>query len=208
MPKPHFPASEVVPATIKALGEDLFGHGTRPPDDAKLWHYDRELYEVAKDDVIVGHVARSEVLDGKFGHQMSCPPGPRGRQPNRRAVLGNMGDANGRLRFREVETLPRTGPRFLVPRRRVGRRFSGLAPGLAGRRRDGYVEAVDAHAAVCVRGGRVRNVVCFTRPPRHRRRSPAQVRACGLAKIARPHAETVPRRRQKRSRRSRRTGTS
>ena len=34
--KPHFPASEVVPATIKALGEDLFGFTVRGPlDDAR-----------------------------------------------------------------------------------------------------------------------------------------------------------------------------
>ena len=107
--KPHFPASEVVPATIKALGEDLFGFTVRGPlNDAKLWHDDCELYEVAKDDVIVGHVALDlKSRDGKFGHQMVVPLRPAlvDGQPNCCAVLGNMGDANGRLRFREVETL-------------------------------------------------------------------------------------------------------
>ena len=79
-----------------------------PLDDAKLWHDDCELYEVAKDDVVVGHVALDlKSRDGKFGHQMVVPLRPAlvDGQPNCCAVLGNMGDANGRLRFREVETL-------------------------------------------------------------------------------------------------------
>ena len=87
--KPHFPASEVVPATIKALGEDLFGFTVRGPlSDAKLWHDDCELYEVAKDNIIVGHVALDlKSRDGKFGHQMVVPLRPalvKGSEPFQR----------------------------------------------------------------------------------------------------------------------------
>jgi len=108
--KPHFPASEVVPAAVKTIGEDLFGFVVRGPlDDAQLWHEDCELYSVeTAEGVVTGHVALDlKSRDGKFGHQMVVPLRPAlvGGAPNVCAVLGNMGDADGRLRFREVETL-------------------------------------------------------------------------------------------------------
>ena len=199
--KPHFPASEVVPATIKALGEDLFGFTVRGPlDDAQLWHDDCELYEVAKDDVIVGHVALDlKSRDGKFGHQMVVPLRPAlvGGAPNCCAVLGNMGDANGRLRFREVETLlHELGHVFHAlagaPKPSILGWAWPMVPWPGGVEMDMLEVPSMLTQQFVYAAAASETLSASTRPPRHRRVTgrPRRYAPAVLAKIARPHAET------------------
>ena len=199
--KPHFPASEVVPATIKALGEDLFGFTVRGPlDDAKLWHDDCELYEVAKDDVIVGHVALDlKSRDGKFGHQMVVPLRPAlvDGAPNCCAVLGNMGDANGRLRFREVETLlHELGHVFHAlagaPKPSILGWAWPMVPWPGGVEMDMLEVPSMLTQQFVYAAAASETLSASTRPPRHRRVTgrPRRYAPAVLAKIARPHAET------------------
>ena len=199
--KPHFPASEVVPATIKALGEDLFGFTVRGPlDDAQLWHDDCELYEVAKDDIIVGHVALDlKSRDGKFGHQMVVPLRPAlvDGQPNCCAVLGNMGDANGRLRFREVETLlHELGHVFHAlagaPKPSILGWAWPMVPWPGGVEMDMLEVPSMLTQQFVYAAAASETLSASTRPPRHRRVTgrPRRYAPAVLAKIARPHAET------------------
>ena len=199
--KPHFPASEVVPATIKALGEDLFGFTVRGPlDDAKLWHDDCELYEVAKDNIIVGHVALDlKSRDGKFGHQMVVPLRPAlvDGQPNCCAVLGNMGDANGRLRFREVETLlHELGHVFHAlagaPKPSILGWAWPMVPWPGGVEMDMLEVPSMLTQQFVYAAAASETLSASTRPPRHRRVTgrPRRYAPAVLAKIARPHAET------------------
>ena len=199
--KPHFPASEVVPATIKALGEDLFGFTVRGPlDDAKLWHDDCELYEVAKDNIIVGHVALDlKSGDGKFGHQMVVPLRPAlvDGQPNCCAVLGNMGDANGRLRFREVETLlHELGHVFHAlaggPKPSILGWAWPMVPWPGGVEMDMLEVPSMLTQQFVYAAAASETLSASTRPPRHRRVTgrPRRYAPAVLAKIARPHAET------------------
>ena len=199
--KPHFPASEVVPATIKALGEDLFGFTVRGPlKDAKLWHDDCELYEVAKDDIIVGHVALDlKSRDGKFGHQMVVPLRPAlvDGQPNCCAVLGNMGDANGRLRFREVETLlHELGHVFHAlagaPKPSILGWAWPMVPWPGGVEMDMLEVPSMLTQQFVYAAAASETLSASTRPPRHRRVTgrPRRYAPAVLAKIARPHAET------------------
>ncbi|KAH8087735.1 metalloendopeptidase [Aureococcus anophagefferens] len=85
--KPFFPMDRVVPAAIRALG--VLGFSVDGPlADARLWHEDVDLYAI------------------RDGATMVVPLRPAaGESPNACAVLGNMGDAAGFMRFREVETL-------------------------------------------------------------------------------------------------------
>ena len=199
--KPHFPASEVVPATIKALGEDLFGFTVRGPlDDAQLWHDDCELYEVAKDDIIVGHVALDlKSRDGKFGHQMVVPLRPAlvNGAPNCCAVLGNMGDANGRLRFREVETLlHELGHVFHAlagaPKPSILGWAWPMVPWPGGVEMDMLEVPSMLTQQFLYAAAASETLSASTRPPRHRRVTgrPRRYAPAVLAKIARPHAET------------------
>ena len=199
--KPHFPASEVVPATIKALGEDLFGFTVRGPlDDAQLWHDDCELYEVAKEDIIVGHVALDlKSRDGKFGHQMVVPLRPAlvDGQPNCCAVLGNMGDANGRLRFREVETLlHELGHVFHAlagaPKPSILGWAWPMVPWPGGVEMDMLEVPSMLTQQFVYAAAASETLSASTRPPRHRRVTgrPRRYAPAVLAKIARPHAET------------------
>uniref|UniRef100_A0A7S3ZU04 Peptidase M3A/M3B catalytic domain-containing protein n=1 Tax=Pelagomonas calceolata TaxID=35677 RepID=A0A7S3ZU04_9STRA len=199
--KPHFPASEVVPATIKALGEDLFGFTVRGPlDDAQLWHDDCELYEVAKDDIIVGHVALDlKSRDGKFGHQMVVPLRPAlvNGAPNCCAVLGNMGDANGRLRFREVETLlHELGHVFHAlagaPKPSILGWAWPMVPWPGGVEMDMLEVPSMLTQQFVYAAAASETLSASTRPPRHRRVTgrPRRYAPAVLAKIARPHAET------------------
>ncbi|KAH8064605.1 metalloendopeptidase [Aureococcus anophagefferens] len=106
--KPFFPMDRVVPAAIRALGEDVLGFSVDGPlADARLWHEDVDLYAIRDGAKVLGHVALDlKSRPGKFGHQMVVPLRPAaGESPNACAVLGNMGDAAGFMRFREVETL-------------------------------------------------------------------------------------------------------
>ncbi len=106
--KPFFPMDRVVPAAIRALGEDVLGFSVDGPlADARLWHEDVDLYAIRDGARVLGHVALDlKSRPGKFGHQMVVPLRPAaGESPNACAVLGNMGDAAGFMRFREVETL-------------------------------------------------------------------------------------------------------
>ena len=104
--KPHFEALNVVPKALEFLGE-MLGLQVKQVESTGLWHESCSLYEVRQKGELVGHV----VLDlfsrpGKFGHQMVVPLRPRseGVAPVC-CVLGNLGDEQKRLRFREVETV-------------------------------------------------------------------------------------------------------
>ncbi|KAJ8602260.1 hypothetical protein CTAYLR_003643 [Chrysophaeum taylorii] len=108
--KPYFPAATVVPAALDVLATllDLNVERVRAPD--LEWHHDCEVYKIfsSSDDDDAAFV----VLDlfprpRKFGHQMVVPIRPKtaSGEPGVCCVLGNVGDANRLLRFREVETL-------------------------------------------------------------------------------------------------------
>ncbi|KAH8051926.1 metalloendopeptidase [Aureococcus anophagefferens] len=105
--KPFFPMDGSCPRRSGARRGVLGFSVDGPLADARLWHEDVDLYAIRDGATVLGHVALDlKSRPGKFGHQMVVPLRPAaGESPNACAVLGNMGDAAGFMRFREVETL-------------------------------------------------------------------------------------------------------
>ncbi|KAH8052983.1 metalloendopeptidase [Aureococcus anophagefferens] len=113
--KPFFPMDRVVPAAIRALGEDVLGFSVDGPlADARLWHEDVDLYAIRDGATVLGHVALDlKSRPGKFATRWSCRSGPRRASPQRVRRAGQHGRRRGLHALpRGRDAAPRAGPRL------------------------------------------------------------------------------------------------